>query len=279
MEETGDTEEMNKARDLGANLRTKCFDVLYEEVMDVCSELVKEMEAQDQATPPRAQQDDQGSGDALDVLQELRRKRMKVTVQDEATDEGPVKAQLNRFFTQEFDVLTFMAETQSNKVSKEVISTLGTQTFQWVANLDKIMQLFDVREYWEKKGKREFPLVYGCAARILALPDSNAALERTFSAATWMDGKLKSHQKDMTFQMKVLTYKNREFVAEMRRRGFIQEERLALAKNRAKTLMQQAKQSAEEEDTDQDLNDAVDVLEGRPVEDYEEEESDEDSDE
>ena len=43
--------------------------------------------------------------------------------------------------------------------------------------------------------------------------------------------------------------------------------------------MQEAKQSAEEEDTDQDLNDAVDVLEGRPLQEYEEDEDEDESDE
>ena len=44
------------------------------------------------------------------------------------------------------------------------------------------------------------------------MPDSNADQERTCSAATWMDGKLNKKQSDLTFQMKVLLYKNKGFL-------------------------------------------------------------------
>ena len=40
------------------------------------------------------------------------------------------------------------------------------------------------------------------------LPDSNGLQERTFSASTWMDGKLNKKQSEFTFNSKVLLYKN-----------------------------------------------------------------------
>ena len=83
----------------------------------------------------------------------------------------------------------------------------------------------------------------------------------------------------MAFQMKVLTYKNSKFLEDMRNRGLIKEERFSLAKNRAKTLMQDAMEATEDEDMNEDLNDAVDLLEGRPIWELDEGENDEDDDE
>ena len=45
-----------------------------------------------------------------------------------------------------------------------------------------------------------------------ALRDNNGGQERTFSAATWMDDKLKTQQKDSTYEMKVLLYKNKDLI-------------------------------------------------------------------
>jgi hypothetical protein len=75
-----------------------------------------------------------------------------------------------------------------------------------------IASTFDVIEWWRNTGKSQYPLIYPVAMCILSLPDSNGHQERTFSAATWMDGKLNSMQKDITFQMKVLIYKNENFL-------------------------------------------------------------------
>ena len=71
-------------------------------------------------------------------------------------------------------------------------------------------KIFDAIEWRETVGKKSFPLIYNVACLILPLPDSNGDQERTFSAATWMDGKLKKRQSDLTFGMKVLLYKSSE---------------------------------------------------------------------
>ena len=62
--------------------------------------------------------------------------------------------------------------------------------------------------------------------------------ERTFSSATWMDGDLNTKQADLTFQMKVLVYKNTEFLNDHRKR--VKEEAKEEAKKRTKELLQQA---------------------------------------
>ena len=82
--------------------------------------------------------------------------------------------------------------------------------------LTKICLGFDIMEWWEDYGKDKFPRIYMIACLILALPDSNGSQERTFSACTWMDGKLKKNQGEGTFQMKCVlnkTKKVREMIA------------------------------------------------------------------
>jgi hypothetical protein len=68
-----------------------------------------------------------------------------------------------------------------------------------------------------------------------------------------MDGKLQKRQSDMTFQMKVLLYKNAEFLANYRRH--VQEEKLASAEQKTKELLQlsaQLRNDLEVEDSDAD---------------------------
>jgi hAT family C-terminal dimerisation region len=101
---------------------------------------------------------------------------------------------------------------QQNINVPQVIDTIGSTSKQWLANLEFIMKIFDLIEWWRNTGKSQYPMIYPVAMCILSLPDSNGHQERTFSAATWMDGKLNSMQKDPTFQMKVLMYKNEDFL-------------------------------------------------------------------
>jgi hAT family C-terminal dimerisation region len=101
---------------------------------------------------------------------------------------------------------------QQNINVPQVIDTIGSTSIEWLANLEFIMKIFDLIEWWRNTGKSQYPMIYPAAMCILSLPDSNKHQERTFSAATWMDGKLNSMQKDLTFQMKVLMYKNEDFL-------------------------------------------------------------------
>ena len=88
---------------------------------------------------------------------------------------------------------------------------IGTKKRHWIDNWETIAEVFDVMKWWETH-KNMFPNIYIVACHILASPDSNANQERTFSAATWFDGKLSNRQNDATFQMRVLLYKNEEFI-------------------------------------------------------------------
>ena len=93
-------------------------------------------------------------------------------------------------------------------------------------------------------------LIYPVACCILALPDSNGDQERTFSAATWMDGKLSTKQNDITFQMKVLACKNSEFLNE--HKGHVEEHYIKAAAERTKKLLMESSKARNVEDADSD---------------------------
>jgi hAT family C-terminal dimerisation region len=117
-------------------------------------------------------------------------------------------------------------------------------------DLEFIMKNFDLIEWWRNTGKSQYPMIYPVAMCILSLPDSNGHQERTFSAATWMDGKLNSMQKDLTFQMKVLMYKNEDFLD--RYVDTMEPKQLETAGRKTKELLMKHVGSKKEEEIEQD---------------------------
>jgi hAT family C-terminal dimerisation region len=113
-------------------------------------------------------------------------------------------------------------------------------------------------KWWETIGKKSFPLIYPVAIRILSLPDCNGNQERTFSAVTWMDGKLNSRQNDMIFQMKVLLYKNQGFLEEHKKE--VLEENRKAAAARTKALLQTDTALMEDSDIDDELEGCMDAF-------------------
>lgn len=93
-------------------------------------------------------------------------------------------------------------------------------------------------KWWETKCKEQFPNLYIQAHLNLPLPDSNGSQERTFSAATWMDDKLKKKQSDDTFEMKVLIYKNVDILKRMK--VHLDQEQKNLAAASTKKMLQEA---------------------------------------
>ena len=120
-----------------------------------------------------------------------------------------------------------------------------------------IAKNFDVLEWWRNTGRHQFPLIYPVAMCILSLPDSNGHQERTFSAATWMDGKLKSRQKDITFQMKVLIYKNADFLA--RYSGKVVKEVMVDAEQRTKEFLKQHIASQTDDEIESEAEELMDL--------------------
>jgi hypothetical protein len=90
------------------------------------------------------------------------------------------------------------------------------------------------------------------------LPDSNGHQERTFSAATWMDGKLNSMQKDLTFQMKVLMYKNEDFLE--RYSDTMEPKQLETAARKTKELLMKHIGSKKEEEIEQDTEYLIEMV-------------------
>ena len=76
-------------------------------------------------------------------------------------------------------------------------------------NWETVSHNFDVLHWWVHVGRDLYPLIFPVALLILSVPDSNGKQERTFSAASWMDGKLSKRQSGMTFQS---IYKNKGFL-------------------------------------------------------------------
>ena len=139
----------------------------------------------------------------------------------------------------------------------DVANTIGNTQEQWLNNVELIARHFNLIEWWNGQGKNQFPLMYPVAMCILSLPDSNGHQERTFSAATWMDGKLNAMQKDMTFQMKVLLYKNANFL--QRYSGKIQESSLEDAEQKTKELLKQHIASKQDADIGTDEESLMDL--------------------
>jgi hAT family C-terminal dimerisation region len=101
-------------------------------------------------------------------------------------------------------------------VTAEVIRGVGESEEEYVEHWTKIAEHFDIMRWWATFGKRSFPSIYVIACQILPTPESNGGQERTFSAATWIDGKLSKRQSEATFQMKVILHQNKEVLRHSR---------------------------------------------------------------
>jgi hAT family C-terminal dimerisation region len=185
-------------------------------------------------------------------MEELRRKRAKesTTTTPDEDDWDPVYRQVHSFFNQQFDPRSCMP--------MKTHTSVGTNKLEWAKQFEVIVEHFDVFKWWETIGKKLFPLIYPVAIRILSLPDSNGNQERTFSAATWMDGKLNSRQNDMTFQMKVLLYKNQGFLEEHQRE--VLEENRKAAAARTKALLNSDTALMVDSDIDDELEGCMDAF-------------------
>jgi hAT family C-terminal dimerisation region len=168
----------------------------------------------------------------------------------------PIHVQVNDFFDQRFQANLVLAG-QNNRSVPLAAEKIGCTNHQWLENVELIAKHFDVLEWWNGPGKNQFPLIYPVAMCMLSLPDSNGHQERTFSAATWMDGKLNSMQKDITFQMKVLTYKNEGFLE--RYSGKLGDDTLQDAEKRTKDLLKLHVGSKKEEEIESETEDMMDL--------------------
>ena len=221
------------------------MNALEAQIRDNCSEVIpKDHDGSGSA-------DSEGEGNAM-----ARKRRMLMKKKASARvgiDKDPVKRQVKAFFEQSFDPVQVLLGQQKRKLPPGLRSDLESGKLDLAESWLVFAKHFDVMEWWESVGKKSFPLIYNVACLILPLPDSNGDQERTFSAATWMDGKLKKRQSDLTFEMKVLLYKNTEFL----RKHFdkIRHDNMRAAEARTKEILDaRAKAMVSSTDTDISTN-------------------------
>jgi hAT family C-terminal dimerisation region len=199
-----------------------------------------------------ARDDDDSEEEEVDMVEEMRRERARESEMVETNNNAldPVQSQVHSFFNQQFDPRSGMPLETHNLV--------GATKLDWVKQWETIMEHFDIFKWWNSIGRNSFPLIYPVAIRILSLPDSNGNQERTFSAATWMDGKLNARQNDMTFQMKVLLYKNQDFLEEYEKE--VLEENKSAAAERTKSLMKSSLSAVKDSEINDELEGWMDAL-------------------
>lgn len=243
-----------ETKNLAANFKDRAKVVLMAEIRDVCSALIpaENGDAGVNAMEPTASPS--GGGDLEEAMMQKRRKRMKLSVPAVNETGDVVLKEVEAFFGQTFDVEKVLA----GQTKRPVTLSKAKEIYKNRMNVTGMVKHFDVMEWWETIGKRFYPLIYPVACCILALPDSNGDQERTFSAATWMDGKLNNKQTDLTFQLKVLAYKNSEFLKECR--AHVKKEHMEEAGMRAQKLLEKSRSSMKEEGIELD-SDAEEIME------------------
>ena len=184
----------------------------------------------------------------------MRRKKFKQSTPAQARD--PVRATVEDFFAQKFLTIHRVLANKKKPVT-DAAKRVGIDCLGWTGNVEFIARHFDVIEWWALHGKEQYPLIYPVAMCMLSLPDSNGHQERTFSAASWMDGQLNSMQQEVTFQMKVLIYKNEAFLGRVGdRMGSVY---LEEAEKRTRELLKKHISSKSEEEIEKDTEALMDL--------------------
>ncbi|CAB9518167.1 expressed unknown protein [Seminavis robusta] len=155
---------------------------------------------------PKKPQAKPRTNDPLALAREAKRRRIEDTPVEEGVDQSRSNRQMVR---RRLQLVGCSSGSEAEAIGKDVLSTLGNEEHCWLDNIEVVKIYFDLQEWWETTGKTNHPIIYEIAVRIFAMPDSNGFQERVFSSCTWFDGKLSNGQKvDMTFQMRLLCYKN-----------------------------------------------------------------------
>jgi hAT family C-terminal dimerisation region len=142
-------------------------------------------------------------------VMEQRQKKKKSRVENGT----PIDTEVQNFFESDFNWKNIL---KLSDCPKEAVMKISDDSCSNIENWELIAQHFDIMKWWEEIGKVDYPHIYIIACIVLPLPDSNASQERTFSSATWMDGKLNKQQSDATFQMKIILKQNSKFLEETR---------------------------------------------------------------
>jgi hAT family C-terminal dimerisation region len=232
--------------------KEKAMEFLVNEIKSICSLIVPNDNnngGEDGVVPA------DGGGAEDEEVDEYEAMRMTLAMESERVETSseildPVKSQVSAFFNQQFDPRSGMP--------LETHSLVGATKSTWIKEWDTVVEHFDIFKWWESIGKSSFPLIYPVAIRILSMPDSNGHQERTFSAATWMDGKLNARQNEFTFEMKVLLYKNQAFLEEFKQEVLEESKRAAAA--RTKALLAASVNGVKDSDIDDELEGWMDAF-------------------
>jgi hypothetical protein len=150
--------------------------------------------------PAAAQPDDTLADCYKEIFKDMEAPNIEVEV-------DLLEEEVNRYFKHKFNWQNIIRE---QGFEPQFVKEIGTESREWLMQFDELAENFEIMAWWEKCGKGLFPNIYVIACLILALPDSNGNQERTFSACTWMDGKLKKNQGEGTFQTKCVLYKTKK---------------------------------------------------------------------
>ena len=192
---------------LAMDFRSEAKKALIKAVRLICSELVEDYSA-DNDNSSEIEDDRNDSKMTKIWKKKLREARAKANV---VVSDDPVEKAVDDFFALKFDVrnaLVAQMKDTKTKIGPGVFEKIGTTEEAWMQNWEAVSLNFDCVNWWFKTGQHLFPLIFPVAVIVLSLPDSNGLQERTFSASTWMDGKLNKKQSEFTFNSKVLLYKN-----------------------------------------------------------------------
>jgi hAT family C-terminal dimerisation region len=253
-----ETSQKENEKKLLLDIKQRAKIVLKAAIEEMWGDKIDQFKNQANQKGSNSSDDNQDDGDG-DMLAKARRKRFRASINPNMAQD-PVSTCIDEFFAQRFQVHQVMSGQKERE--ENVLKKIGNNQNQWLENVELIASNFNVMEWWRNTGKNDFPLIYPVAMCILSLPDSNGHQERTFSAATWMDGTLNGRQYDLTFKMKVLMYKNEKFIE--RWGGKVGEGVLEDAKRRTKELIAKniSKKRLEEiESETEDLMEAYDIYE------------------
>ena len=124
-------------------------------------------------------------------MEPLHKKKRETSYPASATSnlELVVDRAVKEFASHKFDDVTELKDKR-NRVNKENDTEIDWKRVE-KGDTMCISSKFDSVEWWKNLGKDKNPLIFLAALRIIALPVSNAFVERVFSACTWFDDPLR----------------------------------------------------------------------------------------
>jgi hypothetical protein len=206
-------------RQLARNYKQSVQAALLHEIKKVCSEMISKGNTPNDEETPITEVTEPRAADSKTQMSNWYKQveAMEARNQSRETRNTPVEVEIQNFFTHVVNWYQHLGiQLENEKCKQEVLDAIGKNNSNIIEKWETIANHFDIMRWWEDFGKIEYPHIYVIACLVLPLPDSNASQERTFSSATWMDGKLNKRQSDATFQMKILLQQNTEFLEQSR---------------------------------------------------------------